>query len=60
MKAAVDRALCIGCALCADLAPECFEMDDEFKSRPKGETVTDEVKCQEATEACPVKAISLG
>lgn len=59
MKAVVDRALCIGCALCADLAPECFEMDEEFKSVPKGETASDEAKCREATESCPVKAISL-
>lgn len=59
MKAKVDRQLCIGCALCSDLAPESFEMNDELKSVAKEETVVDEAKCKEATEACPVKAISL-
>ena len=59
MKATVDKVLCIGCALCSDLAPECFVMDEEFKSVPKNETVADETKCKEAAESCPVKAISL-
>jgi len=59
MKATVDKTLCIGCALCCDLAPATFQMDDEFKSQPKEEVVSDEVKCKDAAESCPTKAIIL-
>lgn len=59
MKAVVDKNLCIGCALCADLAPASFQMNDELKSEAKEEVVVDEAKAKEATEACPTKAISL-
>jgi ferredoxin len=27
MKATVDKNLCMGCGLCADLCPEVFEFD---------------------------------
>jgi len=59
MKAVIDKNLCIGCSLCADLAPASFQMNDEMKSEPKEEIVSDENKAKEAAEACPVKAISL-
>ncbi len=59
MKATVDTSLCIGCALCADLAPASFKMNEEFKSEVKEETVADEAKAREVAESCPVKAITL-
>ena len=29
MKAVVDKNLCIGCGLCANICPECISMDDD-------------------------------
>jgi len=59
MKARVNKITCIGCGLCCDLAPASFELDEEFKSVPKEAIVADEAKCQEATDGCPVKAITI-
>lgn len=59
MRATVDSNLCIGCALCTDLAPASFKMNEEFKSEVKEETVADEAKAKEAADSCPVKAITL-
>lgn len=59
MKVVVDKNLCIGCVLCADLAPASFQMNDELKSEAREEVVVDEVKAKEAAESCPTKAITL-
>lgn len=61
MKPMVDADLCIGCAVCPDVAPEIFEMNDEGKAVP----IVDEVPAgqesvaEEAMESCPVAAITL-
>lgn len=59
VKAKIDKSLCIGCALCCDLAPASFQMDDELKSEAKEEVIADETKAREAADSCPVKAITL-
>lgn len=52
----VDEALCTGCGLCENRAPENLEMeDDEFRARvirqPVGEPET--ANCAEAVDYCP-------
>ncbi len=61
MKAAVDHDLCIGCALCADLAPEVFEMRDDDLAHVVVEEVPAEAEgtAEEAKDSCPTEAISV-
>ena len=61
MKAKVDRDLCIGCGLCAELCPEVFEMADDMIATVIVDVVPagSEEKGKDAATACPVEAISL-
>ena len=61
MKAKVDRDLCIGCGLCAELCPEVFEMADDMIATVIVDVVPagSEEKAKDAATACPVEAISL-
>ena len=58
MKAVVDQELCIGCGLCAQVAPEVYEMKDD-----KAITIVDEIPADKEDDAkngadqCPVNAI---
>jgi ferredoxin len=60
MKAKVDPDLCIGCGICPDICPEVFVIDGDL-AKTIVETVPMEAEgsCQDATDACPVDAISL-
>jgi ferredoxin len=60
MKAIVDKSLCIGCGLCADLCPEVFEMVDDI-AEAKVNPVPPEsaASCRDAAEQCPVTAIQI-
>ena len=58
MKAFVDEDTCIGCGLCAAIAPETFEMDGDI-AKVIEEPVSDEDAASEACESCPVDAITL-
>ena len=60
MKATVDKELCIGCGLCAQICDAVFEMDDDV-AQVKVETVPAdaEASCKEAAESCPVDAIAV-
>lgn len=58
MKHLVDKNICIGCGLCVSMVPENFKLDENFKAEAIG-TVTDEQKCIESKDACPVMAISV-
>ena len=60
MKAIVDAGACVGCGLCADTCPEVFEMDGDVAKvivNPVPKTVED--TCREASDNCPVTAITL-
>lgn len=60
MKASVNRDTCIGCGLCAATCPEVFEMQGAVAvviADPVPEEV--EATCLEASDGCPVTAISL-
>lgn len=61
MRAHVDKDLCIGCGLCADICPEVFSMDDDGTAIAiDGEIAeTDLDSAQEAKEQCPVDAITI-
>lgn len=62
MKATVDAGTCTGCTLCADIAPEVFEMGDDGLAKAKADAVpaTAEASAQEAADSCPVGAITIG
>lgn len=56
MNAKVDQELCIGCGLCASMAPEVFVMNDDGKAEAcEGANV--DATAQEAADSCPVSAI---
>lgn len=60
-KLKVDAEKCIGCGLCVSIAKDCFKLDDNGKAEVTCEC--DKVKgcdtkSKEATEACPVQAIT--
>jgi len=66
-----DRPNCIGCAACAGVCPDFWEMDEDGKSNIKGgakkddgteeHTITEaQFACnKEAAESCPVNVIHL-
>lgn len=58
MKPVVDQELCIGCGLCASIAPDVFEMQDDGKAVAIVEETSDDA-AQEAADSCPTAAISL-
>jgi len=60
MKASVDKDLCTGCGLCADLAPEVFDLEDDF-AVVKVDPVPAEHEdaAQDAADQCPVEAITI-
>jgi len=60
-KVIVDEEKCIGCGSCSMIAPDAFDFDSEKgKSVVKeGAESTDSEKIKQATENCPVQAISI-
>lgn len=61
-KISVNSA-CIGCGICASIAPDVFEMDNETgMSVVKDGAFSEEdlTKAKEAQEACPTGAIEIG
>ena len=60
MKATVNKDLCLGCGICADICPEVFQMEND-KAVAKVDKVPSgaESACRDAAEQCPVEAIQI-
>lgn len=60
MKVEVDGNICTGCAVCTDLVPEVFVLNDDNICVTKSPDVPAglEEKVQEAVDSCPVSCIS--
>ncbi len=59
MKIITDRETCIGAASCVGVAPDVFQLDDEYKVYVVDPEGADEDTIVQAAEACPVQAIRL-
>jgi ferredoxin len=60
MKACVDKTACIGCGLCASIAPDIFEIEDDGLAGVIGElTSANEAEAKDAEMSCPVAAIKV-
>ena len=61
MKAVVDKDLCIGCGLCADICEEIFSMDDDGLAIAKDMEIPDRLidEAHDARTSCPVDAITV-
>ena len=61
MKAMVNRDICTGCGLCAQTCDGVFEMGDDEIARVRTVIVpkTLEQSCREASQDCPVDAITI-
>ncbi len=69
MKIIIEKNKCIGCASCAQVCPEVFEMREDGRAGLRGEEVTgkssdkevlaaeDRGCIEEAVEVCPVQCI---
>lgn len=60
MKAVVDLEKCIGCGLCAQVAPDIYEMDGD-KVIVKADDIAEDKSsdAQNGAEQCPVNAIEI-
>ena len=60
MKPEIDRDLCIGCGLCAEIEPQVFELGDDGYARVINENPDPGLvpKIQQAIDECPVSAIN--
>jgi len=60
-KVAVDKDLCIGCGLCADMCPDVFELGDDGKADVKSEDAAKAniAGAKDAASTCPTEAIKV-
>lgn len=61
MKIRVDRSRCHGHALCAQFAPEIYEVDDDGYCISDGAIVPEDLvnQARKGVEVCPERCISL-
>ena len=59
MKITIDKEACGACDVCADSAPNTFEMGDDAKARVKDPTGDSKEIILEAAENCPMSAITV-
>ena len=59
MKARVERRLCRGCGLCAEMCPEVFALDDRGKAYVLPDADFEACDLEDVANSCPAEAISL-
>ena len=61
MKARVDKDMCSGCAVCVDVCPDVFELDDNDQATVKLDPIPSEHEeaCHDAADQCPSDAIEI-
>ncbi len=60
MKAVVDMDACIGCGLCAQVAPDVYKMEDDKAVVTMAEISEDMAEqAQSGSDQCPVNAIAV-
>ena len=59
MKVCINKNDCIGCGLCADIAPEVFEVDGGTAAYIVEITDKNKISVTDAADGCPVGAISI-
>jgi ferredoxin len=60
MKTIVDQEACIGCGLCAQVAPGVYEMQGDKAVAISAEVPEDKTEeAQNGADQCPVSAISI-
>ncbi|OQX79199.1 MAG: hypothetical protein B6D56_07530 [Candidatus Omnitrophica bacterium 4484_70.1] len=57
-KIIIDESACVGCGLCVNSSPECFEMGEDGVAKVKSADCQDS-NIQEVIDQCPVSAIKL-
>ena len=57
-KVTVDASACVGCGLCEQSCPECFEVQGDGIAHVKSQTCTT-CNLQEVAEQCPVNCIKV-
>ena len=58
-RIAVDREVCIGSAVCVNVAPRVFGLDEAHKAKVLDPDGADDEAIRSAAEGCPVTAIFL-
>lgn len=54
----IDQEECLGCEVCVEICPQCFEMDeDQGKAVVKDGADADEECVEEAIASCPAECI---
>jgi len=56
---AVDKATCIGSAICVGIAPGRFALDERQRSGPLVAEIAPDEAVRDAAASCPAEAISL-
>jgi len=60
MKVRIIKEECIACGVCADIAPEIFEMgDDAAEVKVDDVPASEQEAVREAAESCPTEAIEI-
>lgn len=57
-KIIIDENACVGCGICVNNCPECFELDDNGMVKVKA-TECGNCDLQEVASQCPVNCIAI-